>query len=1015
MINTHKSTRGLILLLHLHFAVCAKSLNFSLQQGFTLYGVVKDEYDDVLPGATVHIKGTNLGTQTDIEGKFSLIVPNEENEIIVSYLGYEIKTVKIDKTLLTNSALKVVLFELPYKLDEMVVVGHARVKKSDLTGAVTSIKPKDLNIGNVSNAAQMLQGRIAGLYVNSANQDPGATPDFTLRGVNSLQGSIAAQPLIVIDGFPMESTSILNAISSNDIAQIDVLKDASATAIYGSRGANGVLIITTKSGKNNAMTIDYGTTFSTQLVAKTIALMDANAYAKFYLDFVNDPNFSGGAQFNAPHTSEEVGNLQTTDWQKELIQTVNLMQEHSIAISGGGVGLTYRFSGSFYTADAIVGPAAYERLNVLGKLNFKKNRLNVKAQLGYTSEANNTLKNSYSNALKFSPATSVFDVDGNLSQHKSENLAFLQNPLFNETAMESFTETNTTRIQIGLAYEISKELQLEANLGRIQRTPESYSMRNKAFFFSQEATAGSLQYQNQKTSNANVFLKYKKSFDRHTFDVTTGATYYAFRTRSLSASAEKFPFENIGYYNINAGVLENIMGSDWVQKTTLSGLFRMNYNFDEKFFLTSSYRLDGASQFGENNKWGLFPSIGLAYSIDKGSFYQDHIHFLDVLKVRLGVGVAGNDNIPSFRTQQLVDFTTVDIGGGPQSALINQGNYKANPDLRWEQSTTQNIGLEFGHKNFFAVFDAYRKKTTGVLMDRSLPTETAYDFIALNKGVLENRGVEGKLNLYFNFFSRKLRWSPEIWFSVNKNKILEFDGDVVNYGGGNWIDNKNYGNTAIRQEGYSSHAQWGFDFIGVWQLDEVEEAAMYGAVPGDPKFKDVDKNFVINDADLQYLGDSNPVYTGGFSNKLHYSNFEFSFFIEGVFEKLVVNNNRISLMYPNLLLGRNLAIAAQDRWTDSNASQTVPSLTRLPSNEIVRSDWAMEDASFVRLRNVSVSYVFKPDKLKLFKSVQLFCAATNVFTITKYSGVNPDVQVRDTEWNLQPYTRTVSLGMNATF
>lgn len=1005
----------MIILFHLHFAVSAKSLTFGLQQGFKVQGVVLDQYGNKLPAASLVIKGTNIGTQTDFEGQFSLLVPEKVTKIIFSYLGYETKILRVDNTLQTNSNLKVVLFELPYKLDETVVVGHARVKKSDLTGAVTSVKPKDLNIGNVSNAAQMLQGRVAGLYVNSANQDPGAIPEFTLRGVSSLQGSAASQPLVVIDGFPMENTTILNTIHPNDIAQIDVLKDASAVAIYGSRGANGVIIITTKSGENNTMKIDYSTTFSTQLVAETIALMDANTYANFYLDFVNDPNFSEGAQFNAPHTLDEVGALKTTDWQKELIQTANLMQEHVVAVSGGGGGLTYRFSGSFYVADAIVGPAAYERVNVLGKLNFKKDRLHVKAQLGFTSEANNTLKNSYSNALKFSPSTPVFDVDGNLSHHKSENLAFLQNPLFNEIAMESFTETNTTRIQLGLGYEVSKEFQLEVNLGRIQRNPESFSLRNKAFFFSQEATAGSLQYQNQKTTNANVFLKFKKAFNRHTFDITTGATYYAFRSRSLSASAERFPFENIGYYNIDAGVQENIMGSDWISKTTLSGLFRMNYNFDQKLFLTSSYRLDGASQFGENNKWGLFPSISLAYSIDKESFYQEHIHFLDVLKVRLGVGVAGNDNIPSFRTQQLADFTTVDLGGSPKSALINQGNFKANPDLRWEQSVTRNIGLEFGHKNFFVVIDAYRKKTTDVLMNRSLPSETAYDFIALNKGVLENNGIEGNLNLYFNFFNRKLRWSPGIWFSINKNKILEFDGDVVNYGDGNWIDNKNYGNTAIRQEGYSSHAQWGYDFIGVWQLDEAEEAAIYGAVPGDPKFKDVDKNFVINDDDLQYLGDSNPVYTGGFSNKLNYSNFEFSFFIEGVFEKLVVNNNRISLMYPNLLLGRNLAVAAKDRWTDSNASQSVPSLTRMPSNEIVRSDWSMEDASFVRLRNVSVSYVFNTDKLKLFKSLQLFCAATNVFTITKYSGVNPDVLIRDTEWNLQPYTRTISLGMNATF
>ena len=982
-------------------------------QNHKIKGTITDSVGEVLPGATVIEKGTNNGTQTDFDGKFTLKLSNAETTIVVSYLGFITKNLKVS----SQTDIIIVLEEEAFSLNEIVMVGYSKVKKSDLTGSVSTIKPKDLNIGNITNVGQMLQGRVAGLYVSSANQDPGASPQFLLRGISSLQGAAAGQPLIVIDGFPMEDTSILNTINPNDIAQVDVLKDASASAIFGSRGANGVIIVTTKSGNTSGIQVDYGVRLSTQIVARTVNLMNSNEYARFYLDLANDPNLNGGfGPSDAPHSLSEIGNLLNTNWQKELINENNLVQDHNIAVSGTAPGIKYRFSSSYYSGDAVVAPSGYDRFNVLGKLSFERKKFSLNANIGYTSENNNNVKNSYENALSFSPSSPVYDEFGELSMHISPRLDWVLNPLFNETALENFVETNTTKIKVGMSYELLDGLRLELNGGVTQRNLETFTQRTKAFFGGQEPTSASIRHEGQRTLYADYFLKYNKKFsEKHNLSLIAGGTYYSYRSRSLFASSEGFPYVDIAYYNINAGLIERLMGSNWAEKKTLSGLFRLNYDYDKKYFITSSYRLDGASQFGKNQKWGFFPSVSIAYRIDKEDFFKDNVTFLTNLKLRTGYGTAGNDNIPSFRTQGLIDFTPVHVGGGVQPGIATVGTYKPNPDLHWEESKTFNVALEFGNKYFYAEIDVYNKKTEELLLNRNLPTETGFQSTTVNKGVMENKGIEGKVNFYFRSSDNKLRWTPGVWFSSNKNKILDFDNDILNYDGGNWIQNVNYGNTGIRQEGYSANAQWGHDFIGIWQSNEAAEATVYDAVPGDPKFADINGDKIIDNNDLKYLGDTNPTYTGGFSSKLNYKNFEFSFFVEGVFDKLVVNNNRVLLMYPNLMFGRNLSKDALDRWTASNPSNTIPSLTSLPTEQIVRSDWAMEDASFVRLREVAFSYTFDVEKSSTFKNLKVFCSATNIFTITNYSGLNPDVIGKDTSWNLQPYSRTFTLGFNASF
>ena len=1007
------------LFLLLFLVLCAKANTISntfgfetIDQQYSVKGMIMDQSGQPLPGASIVEKGTNNGAQSDFEGNFVLSVASKESVLIFSFIGYVTKEIVVKD----QDTLSVILDEDFQRLDEVVLVGFGSVKKSDLTGSVSSVKPEDLNIGNVSNVSQMLQGRVSGLYVNSHNQDPGANPEFLLRGASSFLEGDAGQPLVVIDGFPMQNTSSLNSVNPNDIAQIDILKDASATAIYGSRGANGVIIVTTKTGNNEGIQINYDAKTSTQFVARSVDMLNASQYARFYLDLAYDPNLQipGFGPGNEPHSFLEIKNITVnTDWQKEIINNNNFAQEHNLAISGVSSGVKYRVSGNYLKGDAAVGPASYKRFIGLGKMSFERPKFSFNTVFNFTNENRNNLRNSYWDALIFSPTSPIFDDSGELSAHASPNLFYQNNPLFNETALEDITETNNIRVNAGVSYEFIDGLRIELNGGITQTNDENFTQRIKPTYSSQTATAGSLLATSSRNIYADYFLKYIKSLNRHNFVIMAGGSYNSYRRRSLGASAENFPYPNISYYNINAGLDMRQMNSNWVENKTVSGLVRLNYDYDKKLLLTSSIRLDAASQFGKGNKEGYFPSVSIAYRIDKEDFFEN-IGFLETLKVRAGYGSAGNANIPAFRTQRLINFIPTFNGGSVSNAIQWEGNSKPNPNLHWEETNTLNLGLEFGNNKFYSQIDFYNKKSSDLLLNRQTPIQSGFQNITLNIGEMKNTGVEAKLDLFLDFYDKKLKWRPGFWFSYNKNEVVDLNNDKLLWNE-TWLSNTSYGSTGIRQEGYPLQGQWGYDFIGIWQKNEAAEAAVFNAVPGDPKFLDIDDNKKIDKNDIKYLGNSDPSYTGGFSSNLSYKNFEFSFFIEGVFDKFVLNNNKISLTHPSFIFGRNLTTQALDRWTVDHPSNNTPSLTKNPSEQLVRSDWALEDASFVRLRDVTFSYRFDFNNQRAFKNLKLYMSASNLITITKYSGLNPDVYARDDQYNLRPYTSTLTFGLNASF
>lgn len=988
-------------------------------------GIVTDATGNPLPGVNVLEKGTLNGTITDVKGAFSLSLSAPDAILVFSSIGYMKTELKAD---LQNS-LVVPLREDLVGLDEVVVIGYGTARKSDLTGSVVSVKPKDLNTGAISNAAQMMQGRIPGLYISSHNQDPGATPEFILRGASSFQQGEAGQPLVVIDGFPMDNVSYINSINPNDIQQIDVLKDASASAIYGSRGANGVIIITTKQGNTQGIQVDYDARFFTQAVARTVDMMDAPEYSRFYYDLAHDPGLEVGTWGPAngyPHHFLAWDTLPNTNWQKEVIRPGNITQEHNLSVSGVREGVRYRASANYYDGKGVVSPSGYRRINTLARLNYEYKRFSFDLDFNYTNEYRNLLENSFVNALEFSPSSPVYDSAGNLSRHAfSPNASWVYNPLFPSEAEERFSENNATRISGGVEYEIFEGLRASVKGGITQNTTGQYYQRFKPLWESQKETEASLNSYSTSQTYADYFLKYTKKAGNHNLSVMAGGSYLGLVNKGLFASSVDLPYLNIGYYNIGAGLLERDMGSSWYRKKVLSGLARLNYDYKGKYLLTVNYRLDGATVFGENNKWGQFPSFSLAYRLDQEEFFRNNVRFLSTFKVRTGYGIAGNANIPGFRTQNLIDFIPVFEGGGISNAITWGSNYLPNPDLHWEKTNTLNLGLELGNPFFYAEFNYYIKNSEDLILDRQIPTELGFSSITINKGAMLNTGIESKIDLFLSFLNRDLQWKLGLWFAYNHNEITDLNDDVI-LDKAIWIDRTSYGYAGIKQKGYPLNSIWGYDFTGIWQTDEADQAAVYNAQPGDPKFADIngvdeDGNLIpgadgnITEEDRIFLGDANPAFTAGLNNQINYRNLELSFFFEGVFDKTIVNANKVTLTYPAYNYGNNKMAIALNRWSETNPSQEVPSLTRNLTQQLVRSDWAIEDGSFVRLRDISLAYkIYFPDSRSV-KNIRIYLNVSNLATFTYYSGLNPDVWATDENYNLKPFTRTYTLGISTSF
>jgi TonB-dependent starch-binding outer membrane protein SusC len=914
------------------------------------------------------------------------------------------------------------------------------MKRGDVTGSIITVKTADLNKGaaNVS-VGQMLEGRVAGLYVNQHSGDPGADPVILVRGNGSLNVSTttrpdgnnpnplynplignSADPLVIVDGFPLAHSRDMNTISPNDIESISVLKDASSTAIYGARGANGVFIITTKTGKAGKVNVGYSSQFGSSIVANQLSVLNDKQYLNFYRELTTDPACTIDSKGNFNLSQLQIDAILandggTTDWQKKVAtssSTIN--QSHNLTLSGGSESFKYVITGNYLKQFAATAPGAYERYNAKMRLGYEQGKFAFDVSMAYTDEKNDNNKYSYYDALISDPSQNLNNADGSFTAKRFLNSAAIANPLFAPSVTTSFWTQNTTYLDASARYEIFPGFKLRVNLGTSMLGYQAFLNRRAGWKdggSNYTDNTASATYRKSGSSLAEVLADYtKKINDKNTITTLVGVSKGSKFYSDIYGVGTQFANTEVGYYDLNGANKFEKPITSWFESRSESAFGRINYNYDDKYLATVNFRADGATQFGPGHKVGYFPSAALGWRINNESFLKD-VSAIENLKLRVGYGTSGNDNIPSGLTNLSYQYASY----SSYTSLGLKGNYVPNPSLKWEKITTLNLGLDLGLKDFQAQIDYYIKNSTDVLLTKTVPVETGFEQILVNQGKVQNKGVEVTLGYQLkNIFGSKLSYSPQFNFAYNECIIKDLAGDKIPTGD-IWIGQARKGSTILRETGSQFNSFYLYHFDGIWQTGEKTQAAKYGAKPGDPKMRDVNNDGILDSKDKYHAGNADPSVILGLANRFVYKNFELNVFIQGVFGNKVYNQNRLVLENPSLGNLNNLSPVVLGRWTPTNPSNTVDSKLSTASDIFVQSDKYLEDASFVRLKEVVLTYNFRMAPKTVIKDLRLGLGVTNVLTLTSYKGLNPDVLVNDNQWNMNPYTRTVTLSINANF
>ncbi|GAB3254854.1 TonB-dependent receptor [Larkinella harenae] len=1016
--------------LELPFATPIQSSNTFAQQSLdkTITGKVTSETGEGLPGVSVVIQGTTRGTTTDAEGSYRLDVSNDETTLIFSFVGY----VSQEQIVKSRSVINVQLVPDTKALSEVVVVGYGQVKKSDLTGAVSTVPVEEIRKVAVTSLDQALQGRAAGVQITQNSGAPGGSTSIRIRGGNSIQGD--NEPLYVIDGIPFKndgvgsgsSFNVLSTLNPSDIESISVLKDASSTAIYGSRGANGVVIITTKRGKAGKSTISLETYYGVQSVRRKYPVLNAREYAQL----VNEANTNEGRP--AVYTPAQVDAFgEGTDWQDEIFRQAPI-QNYQLSISGGDEKTQYAISGGYFKQDGIVANSDFDRYSMRVNLDRK---LTSKIKIGNSLTVNRTLTNQSRTdgslgsaglvtmaALQFPPILPVRTASGAYLITDPAFAFTADNPV--ALALDSKNRNTAYRIfgTVFGDYQIMDGLDLRVSLGidGVLQKQDSYLPRSVSSGLAQGGSASIYNSQALTWLNENL-LTYTRTFGSvHNVTTLLGFTQQASRFESSRASSRNFVNDNLGSGNLASGSVpltpESGIGTWGLQ----SYLARVNYGYKDKYLLTASFRADGSSRFGSNNRYGYFPSGALAWRISEESFMKD-VRVLSDLKLRATYGMTGNQdgigNYPAYSllgTQNYVFGGTVSTGLGP--------NQIANPDLSWETTTQADIGVDVGLLNnrITLTADAYLKRTRDLLLDITIPSTSGYASAIKNLGKVQNKGVE--ISVSSRNIDGAFRWNTDVNFALNRNKVLDIGGVSQIFAGGVANIGQNL-NSGIIRVGEPLGSFYGYVTDGLYQTTD-ELAALsdpQARKPGDRKYLDLNGDRKIDDNDRTIIGRAQPKFIGGISNTFSYKGFELTAFFQGVYGNDILNANRFELEYLNATTNQTRDML--NRWTPTNTNTDIPrASTTRPANRI--STRQIEDGSYLRLKNLQLAYNLPNSVIQSLKiqSVRAYVTAQNFLTWTNYSGYDPEVnrfgqdsRSQGFDYASYPAAKTLLFGLNVGF
>ncbi|NMH89301.1 SusC/RagA family TonB-linked outer membrane protein [Flavivirga algicola] len=956
-------------------------------QNSTITGTVTDESGQPLAGANILIKGTSVGAQTDFDGLFSISASSSET-LVVSYLGFVTQEIPING----RTSITISLAEDASQLDEVVIVGYGAQKKSDLTGAVSTVSSKDIEKYTFTDPAQALQGKMAGVNVQSQGGSPGATSIITIRGAGTLGDS---SPLFVIDGV---ITGNMNSINPADIESISVLKDASSTAIYGSRAANGVIIVTTKRGKKGQLSIDLDTSYGFNQVINELNWANARQYA----DIVNRADDNDGNS-RSPANDTQFNPNNTSDLYKESLRTSSV-KNTNLRLSGGGEHTLYSLSLNHFDNEGVVKFSDFKRTTVRATGSFTKNRFRLENTIGLTRTVNNP-NNFFNKERNLIPTIRLKDDNGDWSSSDlpdGEALGAFYGPgtIINELGIAALQDRTVTRNtilgNIAASYEIIDGLTYKLSLGLESFADNNYEFTPEDQIFKDSNIK---QFSELRERNTNFLstliehtLNYKKTFGKHTIDALAGFTEQENNTRQLGVVARRFPSNNIRV----ASAAEELQEAPSFDRTsTIQSYFgRLNYSFDDRYLLTATVRRDGSSLFREDLRWGTFPSMALAWNLSNEGF-MENFDAITNIKLRASYGEIGSNNVDIYSTDpELNLFSEYVLGTGDQARVTGYSITKGvNPSIFWETTKTTDIGLDFNALNnkLSITMDYFIKESEDILIPIQLPLYTGFtNAIPFNTANVENKGFE-----FVASYSDQL--SDDFSFNISAN-FSTLDNKVTDLGGSSPILQGSFTSNTINSTktdvGQPIGSFFGYVVEGIYQTDAEATAANDGPgspVAGDLRFKDLDGDGDIDADDQTYLGSPIPTFEYGFSIGANYKQFDLNLFFNGVSGNSILNGTKYRGYFDN---EGNYFADALNAWTPTNTNTNIPRNTKSDNGRNKRmSDFYIENGAYFRLRNAQIGYNFSNtilDKLNLNK-LRLYVSATNLFTITGYEGYYPEV------------------------
>lgn len=984
----------------------------------TVKGKVTDEKGEGIPGVSVLLKGTTTGTATDANGSYALTLPDGNGTLLFSYIGYLTEEIAINN----RSAIDASLAPDIKALSEVVVVGYGTQRKSDLTGAVSSISPKEMRDQPVARVDQALQGRSPGVMIQNNDASPNGSVTIRIRGANSINGN--NDPLVVINGF---IGGDLTSVNPNDIENIEVLKDASATAVYGSRGANGVILITTKKGTVGKTVVQYNTFLNFQSLRKKLDLLSAGDYA----ETVNaNRKELGVAEVFSP---TEIAGFKAnggTDWQDQIFRNA-LQQSHQLSISGGNDKVNYFLSGNFVDNVGIIKGTSFKRYSV--RSNIESN-LNAKVKVGLNlflvkSEDHPTTLNAFAgsnsgspvfSARLWAPTLAVYNADGTYTLPTSSNAGprTLYNPL--AMALEPIRDNrqNTTEFNTYVEYTILKGLTARIMGGARSIDDEnSYYINNRPSGVG-DAEAGITNKMFTSLQNTNQLTYQKTIANDHNLSITAVYEQQREEFNSNFAGSKGFLTDAVTYNNMGLGSFSQTPFTTKTTKTIQSLVGRVNYAYQSKYSASFTTRYDGASVFGNEHKWGFFPSVGLAWNINQEEFLKNSTQVSN-LKLRASYGITGSQAINPYQSLDQLGTVIYAINGSTKSSGVTLGSL-ANPDLRWEKTAQANVGLDVGLFNDRVLFSAdyYQKTTSDLLMLVPVPLTSGYETVLKNVGKVENKGIE--LSLGGTPLDGEFKWRSSANLAINRNKVLALSGEKEIALGDPGLPN--FGNTVFLTVGQPMGVLKGYIQNGTWSTAEADEAIKYGAKPGYPKYVDQNNDSQIDDKDIAIMGSTFPKFTYGFTNTFSYKGVDLNVLIQGVASSKTYNLGRV---YMDRFSGDADATstAILDRWTPTNQDTDVPSFEGTSSGyEKVKSSRWLENSSYLRVKNITLGYNLPKSLLANMKlsAVRFYVSGVNLITVTKYTGYDPEARTNvdrlgGIDLASYPSQKAYTVGLNVTF